>query len=69
MSDGGHPGRGPWPEPADPGPVPLPHAAWIPGPAGPLEALCDRPAVDCETHAALICHPHPQYGGTMHSKT
>ena len=62
----------PWPSEPGPGferaPVPLQHAAWIAGPAGPLEALCDRPAVDCGTHAALLCHPHPQYGGTMHSK-
>ncbi len=58
----------PAPVPAPAAPVPLRHAAWIEGPAGPLEALCDRPAVDCMTHAALLCHPHPQHGGTMHSK-
>lgn len=70
-------GGGPGPPPGfSPGPrpgphlarSPLPHAAWIQGPAGPLEALLDQPAVDCGTHAALICHPHPQVGGTMHSK-
>jgi len=38
------------------------------GPAGPLAALLDLPAADRGTHAALFCHPHPQYGGTMHSK-
>jgi alpha/beta superfamily hydrolase len=53
---------------ARPAPAPLARVAWIPGPAGPLEALFDRPAADCGTHAALFCHPHPQYGGTMHSK-
>ena len=40
----------------------------LPGPAGPLAALLDLPAADRGTHAALFCHPHPQYGGTMHSK-
>lgn len=41
---------------------------WIPGPAGRLEGLLDRPATDCETHAAFFCHPHSQYGGTMLNK-
>jgi alpha/beta superfamily hydrolase len=40
----------------------------IPGPAGPLAALLDLPAADRGTHAALFCHPHPEYGGTMHNK-
>src|SRR6266481_7963290 len=39
----------------------------IPGPAGPLEALTTCPAVDAKA-IAVICHPHPQYGGTMHNK-
>ena len=38
------------------------------GPAGPLVALLDLPVADRSTHAALFCHPHPQYGGTMHNK-
>jgi alpha/beta superfamily hydrolase len=37
------------------------------GPAGRLEALYraggERPA-----RAAVVCHPHPQHGGTMHNK-
>jgi hypothetical protein len=40
----------------------------LPGPAGPLEALfqeCDGAAPRA---AALICHPHPRHGGTMHNK-
>ena len=41
------------------------------GPAGPLDALIDRPA-DAETVApqgvAVIAHPHPLFGGTMDNK-
>jgi uncharacterized protein len=38
------------------------------GPAGKLEALLDAPE-DAEPRAlALICHPHPLFGGTMHNK-
>jgi alpha/beta superfamily hydrolase len=39
------------------------------GPAGPLEALLDEPAVGFPIRAAVVfAHPHPQYGGTMHTK-
>jgi alpha/beta superfamily hydrolase len=37
------------------------------GPAGRLEALLNEGRVDA-THAALVCHPHPSFGGTMHNK-
>jgi len=37
------------------------------GPAGPLEALLNAGAPDA-THAAVVCHPHPVYGGTLHNK-
>lgn len=40
---------------------------FIPGPAGRLEALLNEGASNT-THAALVCHPHPLYGGTMHNK-
>jgi alpha/beta superfamily hydrolase len=36
-------------------------------PAGRLEALLNQGAKDA-THAALVCHPHPMFGGTMHNK-
>jgi len=49
------------------------------GPAGRLEALLDlpagfdnpEPAADApQLHAAVVfAHPHPQFGGTMHTKT
>jgi len=37
------------------------------GPAGRLEALLNEGRPDA-THAALVCHPHPLFGGTMHNK-
>jgi hypothetical protein len=40
----------------------------IPGPAGRLEALLEEPHDQEPNHAALICHPHPLHGGTMHNK-
>jgi hypothetical protein len=40
---------------------------FIDGPAGRLEALLNSGAENA-THAALVCHPHPVYGGTMHNK-
>jgi uncharacterized protein len=40
---------------------------FLPGPAGELEALLNTGAPSA-THAALVCHPHPLYGGTMHNK-
>lgn len=39
----------------------------IPGPQGPLEALLDLPA-GAPRAAVVFAHPHPQYGGTMHTK-
>ena len=41
---------------------------FIPGPVGRLEALLEwDPAVDPRM-VALVCHPHPQFGGTLHNK-
>jgi len=40
----------------------------IDGPAGPLEALLDEPATDTIRAAVVFAHPHPQQGGTMHTK-
>lgn len=41
---------------------------FIDGPAGRLEALLEPPAGGDATFAALVCHPHPLGGGTMHNK-
>ncbi len=37
------------------------------GPAGQLEALLNVGSEN-PSHAALVCHPHPLYGGTLHNK-
>ncbi len=41
---------------------------FIDGPAGRLEALLEEPEHETAVEAALVCHPHPQGGGTMHNK-
>jgi uncharacterized protein len=47
------------------------HAAirsfFLDGPAGRLEALLNVGSPTA-THAGLVCHPHPMFGGTMHNK-
>jgi alpha/beta superfamily hydrolase len=50
----------------------------IAGPSGPIEAVVEDPAVatpgmatpgvTTPAHYAVICHPHPVYGGTMDNK-
>lgn len=40
----------------------------IPSPAGLLEALLEEPETDDPIAAVLVCHPHPQHGGTMHTR-
>ena len=38
------------------------------GPAGRLEALLDTPEPSPVRAAVVFAHPHPQHGGTMHTK-
>jgi uncharacterized protein len=40
---------------------------FLQGPAGKLEALLNV-GEENASHAAIVCHPHPLYGGTMHNK-
>ena len=40
---------------------------FLAGPAGRLEALLEEPD-QTAIGVALVCHPHPQHGGTMHNK-
>ncbi|HEX8088744.1 MAG TPA: alpha/beta fold hydrolase [Blastocatellia bacterium] len=37
------------------------------GPAGRIEAILKEPSAQV-TRAAIVCHPHPLFGGTMHNK-
>jgi uncharacterized protein len=52
----------------------MPTITDLAGPAGPLEALLDGPAGNPDespgppTAAVVFAHPHPQFGGTMHTK-
>jgi uncharacterized protein len=40
---------------------------FLEGPTGRLEALLNAGAENA-THAAVVCHPHPLFGGTLHNK-
>ena len=45
------------------------HSLFLEGPAGRLEALLWSPPAGAQPPlAALVCHPHPLFGGTMHNK-
>jgi uncharacterized protein len=50
----------------------MPTITDLKGPAGSLEAILDLPALRTATGtpraAVVFAHPHPQYGGTMHTK-
>ena len=42
---------------------------FLDGPAGRLEAILWKPVSSATPQfAALVCHPHPLFGGTMHNK-
>jgi uncharacterized protein len=42
---------------------------FLEGPAGRLEAILWTPSrADSPLLAAVVCHPHPLFGGTMHNK-
>src|SRR5262249_60761138 len=38
------------------------------GPAGRIEGLLQERENAAHDHVALVCHPHPLYGGTLHNK-
>src|SRR6478672_353922 len=40
---------------------------FLEGPAGRLEAILNLGSENA-THAALVAHPHPMFGGTLHNK-
>jgi len=41
---------------------------FLDGPAGRLEALLWTTSNQSPAFSALVCHPHPLFGGTMHNK-
>jgi alpha/beta superfamily hydrolase len=41
---------------------------FIDGPVGQLEAIVETPGDGAVSGCAVVCHPHPQHGGTMHNK-
>lgn len=41
---------------------------FIDGPAGPLECLIENGAEPQRSITAILCHPHPLFGGTMNNK-
>ena len=50
----------------------MPTITDLKGPAGSIEAILDQPALRTATGApraaVVFAHPHPQFGGTMHTK-
>lgn len=49
-------------------PAPTAEKLAIDGPAGPLEALIERPPDAVEGTVAICCHPHPLFGGALQNK-
>ena len=48
--------------------LPRPQPLLIAGPAGGLETLLEVPEEAAAPEYAVICHPHPLHGGTLHNK-
>ena len=48
-------------------PNPIIRSLFLDGPAGRLEALLNAGG-ESPSHAAVVCHPHPLFGGTLHNK-
>ena len=40
----------------------------VDGPVGSLQAILETPSEGEPVGSVVVCHPHPQYGGTMHNK-
>jgi uncharacterized protein len=46
----------------------VPEPVVVSGPEGPLEALLEIPQGASGAMVGVVCHPHPQHGGTMQNK-
>ena len=49
-------------------PTPVTEKLFVKGPVGLLEAILEQPAESEPVGTVVVCHPHPQHGGTMHNK-
>jgi len=47
---------------------PQTESLFIDGPVGRLEAILELPTGGKPHASVVVCHPHPQHGGTMHNK-
>ena len=47
---------------------PKTESLFIDGPVGRLQAVFEWPAEGDIAGTVVVCHPHPQHGGTMHNK-
>ena len=47
---------------------PQSESLYVAGPAGRLQDVLEWPAERDIVGTAVVCHPHPQHGGTMHNK-
>ena len=54
--------------PPPPGVAPADHSLLLDGPAGALEVGIDQPEAGALALLAVVCHPLPTEGGTMHNK-
>jgi alpha/beta superfamily hydrolase len=48
--------------------TPRAESLFFDGPVGHLEAIFELPAKQIPVGCVVVCHPHPQHGGTMHNK-
>jgi alpha/beta superfamily hydrolase len=48
--------------------TPRAESLFFDGPVGHLEAIFELPAEQIPVGCVVVCHPHPQHGGTMHNK-
>ena len=48
--------------------APTKEQLFIDGPAGRLQAILEIPVETEPEGTVVVCHPHPQHGGTMHNK-
>jgi alpha/beta superfamily hydrolase len=47
---------------------PRPERLFIDGPEGRLESILELPAEPLSLGSVVVCHPHPQHGGTLQNK-